>query len=256
MFINKIREKSAEMSQHNDEIYLNLKAWKNKPLLKLIYNSFYQLISEYICHSDGLIVELGSGIGNVKEVIPNCLRTDIFPNPWIDQQENAYKLSFESGTISNLIILDVFHHLRYPGTALEEFNRVLTDKGRVIVFEPYLSLFGLLIYGLIHHEDLGINEQIQWKTPNNQQIENDTYYAAAGNASRIFFGKKFLPILSEWNIIEKKRMSAVSYIASGGYSGPQLYPLNAYSIVKHIDKMFDLIPILFGTRCLIVLEKI
>ncbi len=255
MFINKIREKSPKISQHNIEIDMNLKAWENKPLLKLIYNSFYKLISKYICQSDGLIVELGSGIGNVKEVIPNCLRTDLFPNLWIDQQENAYKLSFGNETVSNLILLDVFHHLKHPGTALKEFNRVLTDKGRVLIFEPYLSFFGLLVYGLIHHESLGLNKQIQWFAPNNWEPKNDAYYAAAGNSTRIFFKKKFLPCLSDWNTIRKERISAFSYIASGGYSGPQLYPISAYPFLKKIDKIFDYIPLLCATRCLIILEK-
>ena len=71
----------------------------------------------------GSVVELGSGIGNIKEVIPKCLCTDLFPNPWLDYVENAYALSFGSASVSNLILFDVFHHLKYPGTALQEFHR-------------------------------------------------------------------------------------------------------------------------------------
>ena len=53
-----------------------------------------------------------------------CVRTDLFANPWIDQVENAYRLTFGDGEVSHLILFDVFHHLQHPRTALRECRRV------------------------------------------------------------------------------------------------------------------------------------
>ena len=51
-------------------------------------------------------MELGSGIGNIKSVIDSAICTDIFDNPWIDQVENAYRLSFLDNEVSNIILFD------------------------------------------------------------------------------------------------------------------------------------------------------
>ena len=68
--------------------------------------------------------------------------------------------------------------------------------------------------------------------------------------------KKYAKYLNEhWKIIQVKKMSAFSYVASGGYKKKQLYPTKWYSIMKKFDKILDIFPILFSTRILIVLEK-
>jgi hypothetical protein len=114
-------QKPAEL--HLVEIRRNQEAWERKPLLRVVYGQFYARIRENLAPVPGLIVEVGSGIGAAKAFIPECITTDIFHNPWIDRRENAYSLSFRTGTVSNLILLDVFHHLQFPGTALSEFWR-------------------------------------------------------------------------------------------------------------------------------------
>ena len=94
-----------DFNRHNKEINENLTYWQNKPILQTIYNDFYALIGAQVDRSqEGLIVELGSGIGNLKQHIPECICTDVFPNPWIDQVENAYRMSFADESVSNLIL--------------------------------------------------------------------------------------------------------------------------------------------------------
>lgn len=92
----------------------------------------------------------------MKEVIPDCICTDIFPNPWIDRIESVYTTSFENNTVSNIIIFDVFHHIEFPANAFEEFKRILVKNGRVIIFEPCMSLLGIIVYGFLHQEPLGL----------------------------------------------------------------------------------------------------
>ncbi len=245
-----------EIEQHNEEIQQNLQYWENKPLLRQIYKDFHRLIAEHLANlPHGQVVELGSGIGNIKEVVPHCLRTDLFPNPWIDREENAFQLSFKDNEVSDLILFDVFHHLRYPGTALKEFNRVLMPRGRIIIFDPCLSLLGYILYGLFHHEPIGAKEPIEWFAPEDWDPNDIDYYAAQGNASRVFFKKEWKQYFMQWDIVAKKRLSAISYVASGGYSKPQLYPNFTYPVMRGLDKLCDCLPFLFATRLLVVLEK-
>jgi len=151
---------------HQDLIEQNQEYWNRKPILRTLYGDFYRLITKHLSNlPTGKIVELGSGLGNIHDVIPDCIRTDLFPNPWIDQIENAYKLSFADQAVSNLILTDVFHHLKYPGTALNEFERVLQKGGRVILLEPCISALGLIVYGALHAEPIAITKEIEWCAP-------------------------------------------------------------------------------------------
>ena len=241
---------------HQDLIQKNSEYWNQKPLLRSLYGDFYRLIAQHLSNlSDHKIVELGSGLGNIREVIPNCLRTDLFPNPWIDQVENAYQLSFADESVSDLILTDVFHHLKYPGTALQEFSRVLRKGGRVIMLEPCISALGLLVYGVFHDEPIAVTKAIAWEAPEDWSPANIDYYAAQGNATRVFLGSTFRPKLMDWKNIETARLSAIAYAASGGFSKPQLYPTSFLPLIKKLEKVLDLIPTVFATRLLVILAK-
>ncbi|HET9910255.1 MAG TPA: class I SAM-dependent methyltransferase [Anaerolineales bacterium] len=241
---------------HQEYINKNNKYWNQKPLLQKLYGDFYRLIAQNLSNlPDSKIVELGSGLGNIRDVIPNCLRTDLFPNPWINQIENAYSLSFADETISDLILTDVFHHLKYPGTALQEFVRVLRKGGRVIMLEPYMSVLGLLVYGIPHDEPIAIMRKIVWNAPKDWSPEKINYYAAQGNATRIFVRNRFRSQLGDWQKIKTVRLSAISYAASGGFSKPQLYPTSMLPLIRKLEKLLDQFPALFATRLLVILEK-
>lgn len=245
-----------DITQHQTEILQNEKYWQRKPILRTIYRGFHKEIAQHLSGLDSpLVVELGSGIGNIKEVIPHALRTDLFPNPWLDQTENAYALSFGNATVSDLILFDVFHHLRYPGTALKEFWRVLRPGGRVLVFDPFISLLGLVVYGLMHKEPIGWGKAIEWYAPEGWNPSQTDYYAAQGNATRVFFSRITPTLLKGWTIVTRKRYSAFSYVASGGYSGPQLYPDSLYPKMRALDGLLDNFPAAFATRILAVLER-
>ena len=244
------------MARHQDEIQLNLKYWEQKPVLRQVYRDFQEIIAARISGQvEGHIVEIGSGIGSIRDVIPSCIRTDMFPNPWIDRVENAYSLSFKDETVSHIILFDVFHHLRYPGTALREFRRVLVKRGRLIVFDPYISLLGFVVWGLAHPEPVSLFRRIEWLAPDGWVSTESEYYAAQGNATRLFARPRLDDRLQGWSVIERLRISALSYVASGGYSGPQLYPDRCLPLMKRLERALDVWPLLFATRLLAVLEK-
>jgi SAM-dependent methyltransferase len=255
---------NVDVDRHQEEILLNQRYWQKKPILKTIYRQFHSLIAAQLSGlAEPVVVELGSGIGNIKDVIPHCLRTDLFANPWIDQVENAYQLSFGDGTVSDLILFDVFHHLRYPGTALREFERVLRSPdavsgqpgGRVLIFEPCISALGMLVFGALHPEPVAYRDAIVWDAPQGWSSTQTDYYAAQGNATRIFFGRERARLPERWNVRYRKRFAALAYVASGGYSKPQLYPDRFYPFLRRLDAALDAAPALFATRLLAVLEK-
>ena len=245
----------SDVDRHLDEAQRNLASWRRKPLLQRIYRDFHQQIADELAPGNGLCMELGSGIGNIRDVIPDCRRTDRFPRPWLDGVENAYRLSLPDQSVRNLILFDVFHHLAYPGTALTEFRRVLATGGRLILFEPCVSLLGRLVYGPMHPEPLALNDPIEWRAPDDFEPDDAPYYAAQGNAWRLFVRQENVVDLSGWTTVRIRRFAAISYVASGGYSGPQLYPARALGLMRLLDRGLDYLPSVFATRLLVVLEK-
>ncbi len=234
----------------------NLEGWNSKPLLRKIYIDFYKFIDTFRNkNTENPTVEIGSGICQIKDIIPDCICTDIFSGPGIDRVENVYEMNFADSSIGNLILFDVFHHLRFPGDALTEINRVLEKKGRLLIFDPALSVLGYFVYGLFHPEPIGKKDDITWNYKSTAQCNIEDEYAAQWNASRIFLQGKFSSYLNNWEVFTIKRLSSLSYVASGGYSMPQLYPSYFYGLMKCVDRICDLFPAIFATRLLVVLTK-
>jgi SAM-dependent methyltransferase len=247
---------SLPIGQHDIEIQANRSAWQRKAQLRAVYRGFHELISSRLDRSvRGIIVELGSGMGSIKEVIPDCVTTDLFPNPWLDRQENAYRLSFAGGSVSNLILFDVWHHLRYPGTALSEFRRVLAPGGRVIVFDPAISVTSRVVYGLFHHEPVGMGLPLTWDAPTGFNAADADYFAAQGAATRTFWRREEPKRLADWELFEVKPVPSFEYFATGGFSGPQIGGPGAFRLWRWLDRNLSRLPNLFAARLLVVLKR-
>lgn len=247
---------SPAIEFHRQTAAVTRSIWWERPLLREIYRGFFEEIAKRVRRDlAGPVVELGSGAGNLRMAIPDCVTTESFPDGELDGEENAYCLSFADGSVSNLILFDVFQYFRHPGTVLAEFARVLPPAGRVILFEPHASLLGRLVYGAWHPEPLGLGAPIQWTAPDGYRFADAPYYAGLGNATRIFEKREFSDRLGDWNILEVARITSLSYVLSGGYRGPRLYPSRWLGAMRVLDRLCAGAPGLFGTRLLVVLEK-
>lgn len=242
--------------QHNLEIHRNREAWQRKPLLRQVYEDFHRLIAAHLIRgSSGLTVELGSGIGSIKQTVPECLTSDLFPNPWLDRQENAYRLSFADGEVTNLILFDVWHHLEHPGTALAECRRVLAPQGRLIVFEPGMGLLGRLVYSLGHPEPVAFHQPVEWFAPPDFNVADPPYFAAQSRAHRLFVRGEQREELAGWRVLKVVRLASLAYFLSGGFSKPQMCPTVLHPCVRLLDSLLARLPSLFAVRLLVVLEK-
>jgi hypothetical protein len=243
--------------QHNQEIHENRRHWNAKPALREVYREFYTLIAaNALADVRGSTVELGSGMGNIKQFLPACITTDIFTNPWLDQVENAYALSFSDGSIANLILFDVFHHLEFPGRAFAEATRVTRPGSRLIIFDHDMGWIPRLICRLFHHEPLGFAQALQWDPPADFDPWHSGYHAAIGKAFRCFVRGELQSRWSEnWRLKTCLRMASFAWLGSGGFRGPQLYPDLAAPFVRRLDRWFSHLPTAFAARLLVVLER-
>ena len=245
------------MLNHKKIDFKNRKIYQNKDLIKIIYNNYYKTIKKNIYISNkSKILEIGSGGGNIKEVIPKCITSDQFKNTNIDRIENIYKINFKKNSISNIILIDVFHHLKFPNLALKEIHRILIKNGRIIMIEPAMGLIPRLIYKIFHYEPNGFNLNIKWNDIPKKIPSTNRYFAAQSMTWRAFFLKE-LNLKSKYKIKLVKPFSDFAFLLSGGYSYNAFYPKFLYSFIKLIDKILTSISIkIFSSRMLVVLEKI
>ena len=244
------------MLDHKKIDYKNRKIYQNKELIKIIYSNYYKKIKKNIYVSDKKkTLELGSGGGNIKKVIKKCITSDQFKNENIDRIENIYKINFKKNSISNIILIDVFHHLQFPGLALKEIHRVLIKNGRIIMVEPAMGFIPRIIYKIFHYEPNGFNLKINWNDTPKRIPSLNQYFAAQSLPWRAFFLKE-LNLRSKYKIKLIKPFSDFAFLLSGGYSYKAFYPKFLYSLIKLIDKILTSISIkIFSARMLIVLEK-
>jgi len=132
--------------------------WDGKPALRTIYGDFYDRIAA-ACRR-GLTIELGGGIGNLKQRLPDVIATDIQPAPWLDCVADAQRLPFASAVAANIVMVDVLHHLEFPVAFFREAERVLRPGGRVLMIEPAITWGSTLFYRMFHHEPVRTSADI------------------------------------------------------------------------------------------------
>jgi hypothetical protein len=121
------------------------------------------------------------------------------------------------------------------------------------LFEPFISLVSRPVYGMFHHEP------IAWKQSINLAPKFPPprgYYAAQGNATRLFFRREISSWPEGWKILRAQAFSSFAYLLSGGYSKRALYPAAALGCIQAFDKFLSHWPRVFGSRCLIALERL
>src|SRR5436309_1517829 len=108
--------------------------WERQPALRFIYNDFFDRIAS--CAVPGTTLEIGGGIGNLKQKLAGVTSIDIQFSPWLDLVADAQCLPFSDSTFDNLVMLDVLHHLEFPVLFFREAERVLRTGGRIVMVEP------------------------------------------------------------------------------------------------------------------------
>lgn len=229
--------------------------WEKKKILRTIYIQWYKQIINNLSKVDGKSLELGAGSGNFKEYFPEVISADIEECDWLDMSFDAHNLPFENNSLSNIVMIDVFHHLYNPVKFLGEAYRALSKGGRIIMLEPFPSPFSLMIYKKFHPEPFIFNvdyfskEEVKDKDPwdSNQAIPYLIFFKHKNKFDENF-GKQF-------NIVKKEKQSCIVYPASGGFENKSLIPDSFIPLFKGIETILSPFRPLLAFRCFIVLEK-
>jgi len=127
---------------------------QGKAALRLWYRECYEKYAACVrrCPSEGLILEIGSGAGFVKELLPDAITSDVLAYPGVDRVIDATRLPFADGALRAILMLNVFHHIADAGAFLAEVERCLVVGGRLFLVDQHVGWISgpLLAHG--HHE--------------------------------------------------------------------------------------------------------
>jgi len=229
-------------------------AWRRRPLLRRLYNDWFDLIEARLSQVEGPTVELGSGFAPLKSRLPQIVATDVEPTPWADEVADAHALPYADATLANIVAVDVIHHLADPSRFLAEAQRTLRPGGRVVALEPYTSPLSLIAYRLFHHEHADASVDPFRPDPRlalgalegNQAVPMLLFFRRADELERRW---------PELPIVERQRFSLLLYPLSGGFSHRPLVSAALYRPLRALETLLAPAAPLLASRCLVVLER-
>lgn len=206
---------------------------RNKIFLRKLYEEWYSIfLAEIKNLPEGMLIELGSGGGFLKEIEPRVICSDVIDLPTNDMTFSALEMPFEDNSVSGIFMIDTMHHIPDSEKFLNEAKRVLKKGGKIIMIEPANSLWGRFIYKNFHHEPFNPNGD--WTIPSTGPLSG-----ANGALPWIVFIRdrnQFKNKFPEFRIESCQYVNPLSYLFSGGVSRRQLLPDVSYPAVKLVDK--------------------
>ena len=230
------------------------RVWRDKPVVRTIYGDFYRRIGEWLV--PGRTLELGCGSGNFKEGHPDVTAVDVRPAPWVDVVADAHELPFRDESLSNVVLIDVLHHLAEPRRFLEQVERALVPGGRVVMIEPAVTAASWFFYRFLHPERL--DATVHPLAEADERLRDDPY---DGNQAipTVLFGKlradleRALPRLT---VRHQAFLSLFAYPLSGGFRQWTLVPQAAAApLLKLEDRLLPVVGRWAAFRMLVVVER-
>jgi SAM-dependent methyltransferase len=238
----------------SDALHDYRETWKHKPVLRAIYDDFHDRIVAACI--PGATIEIGGGIGNLKERLPNVVATDVQFAPWLDCVANAQYLPFATGTAANIVMVDVLHHVEFPHRFFSEAGRVLRGGGRIVMVEPAITWGSTLFYRLLHHEPVRTSaDPLAEGTPDPNRDPYDANQAIPTLiATR--HRDRFHRLFPNFRIVKVNWFAFAVYPMSGGFKSWSLIPERAVRVALAAERILE--PILgsvAGFRMILVIER-
>lgn len=223
----------------------------DKPFLKRLYVEWYNNIKKQLPANAKKVVELGSGGGFLKDIIPVVITSDVLELPDNDMVLDGLNMPFENNSIDAFVMVDVFHHVPDSARFLSEMQRTLKPGGRIIMSEPCNSVWGRFIYQNFHHETF--NPKGDWTIPGSGPMSD-----ANGALPYIVFERdyvRFCADFPELKLLKNHKHTPLRYLLSGGVSMRQLVPNFMFGALLFLENLLSPLRSWFSMFQLIVIEK-
>ena len=226
---------------------------QSKTYLKKIYLEWYGKIKKslYPDPNNKKMIEIGSGGGFIKDVLPQVKTSETILVPGMDLCFTALNMPFKPDSIDAFILIDVFHHIYDARQFFSEISKCLKPGGRIVMIEPANTLWSRFVFRCSHHEPF--DPEGGWSfTPGGRMTSaNGALPWIIFTRDREIFEKEF----PEFSIRSLKPFMPFLYLLSGGVSLHQLLPSFTFPLAKGIEKMLTPFNQYLGMFLFISIEK-
>lgn len=206
----------------------------DKPGLRAFYEEVYGKFAECVarCPERGMILELGSGGGFLRDVLPEVVTSDLLPYPGIENIVDATNMQFADGSLRAILMLNVFHHIPDCAAFLREASRCLAPGGRVFIVDQYPGWLSTPIYRYVHHEGFAPDAP-EWQFASSGPLSD-----ANGALAWIVFERDAERFRREFPTLDLVRFaphSPLRYWLSGGLKWWSLIPSFGVRTAARVD---------------------
>lgn len=208
---------------------------RGKRALERWYRECYRKYSDCIgrCPDRGKIVEIGSGGGFAKEIVPEIVTSDLLPYEGIDGVSDATCFPYPDASLRTILMLNVFHHIRDVAAFLAEAQRCLVPGGRVFMVDQQPGWISTPILKLGHHEGFDAAAP-DWRFPSRGALSsaNGALAWIVFQRDRALFEERF-PML---RLALYRPHTPLRYFLSGGLKRWSLLPGWAFPLATAVDR--------------------
>jgi SAM-dependent methyltransferase len=206
---------------------------QKKSFLKKVYLQWYDSILRSMGeNTTGSVLELGSGAGFLKDVLPDLITSEILRVPHVDIVLDGHYLPFVKAALSGIVMIDVFHHLPNANLFFSEASYCVKPGGRIVMIEPWTTSWSRRVYQYLHHEPFDPDSK-EWHFQKTGPLSgaNQALAWIVFKRDRTKFEQEF----PQWHIREIELHTPFSYLLSGGVSFRSLIPGWLFDLVRRIE---------------------
>jgi SAM-dependent methyltransferase len=207
---------------------------REKVFLAAIYREWYgRLIGSM--RPGGRVLEIGSGGGFLKDVMPGVIASEVFLVPGVDVVADGCRLPFSASSLDGIVMTDVFHHIPDVAAFLGEAARCVRAEGRLAMIEPWRTPWSQWVYRNLHPEPF--EPDADWRIPRTGPLSG-----ANGALPWIVFCRDRERLSAEfpaWRLTRVVPLMPMAYLLSGGVSLRLSLPGWLYPAWRALEERFN-----------------
>jgi len=225
---------------------------QERPFLRRIYDEWYATVAESLPAGPGAVLELGSGAGFLKDLIPGLVTSELSVQEGVRLVLDGQMMPIATGALRAVVMTNVLHHLPESRRFLREAARTVRPGGRLVMIEPWVSKWSAFVYRQLHHEPF-VPDAATWEFPPGGPL------SAANIAvpwilfvrDRSMFEREF----PQWRLQVLRPSMPFRYFVSGGVSARALTPSWTFAAWRSFERMLEPWMNHWGMFVHIVLER-